>query len=387
MLIRVTWRRAGLALGALLLGGVLFAWSGLFNIAASGGHWAVTEWALHWVMRNSVRTRALLVEAPPPLDSPALRARGAGHYASGCAPCHGAPGEPQNPIVQRSTPSPPDFSDSLDEWSSRQLFRIVQHGVRYTGMPGWIEPARRDEVWAMVALLEALPDMGPEEYRRLAYGEEAPRRARGAAAGMDGLSTPPPDLLADCARCHNRDGRGRDGAAFPVIAGQNEAYLLQALRAFAGGSRHSGIMQPPATRAGDAALQALAAHYAAQPRAPVRQTFDPALLAAGENIARQGLPESQVPACLSCHGGAALRRNPSWPRLEGQHAAYLEGQLALWRDGVRGGGPFANVMQTIGERLTPDQARAVSAWFAAGGGGEGGDRASHGEAREGLAPP
>ncbi|MBO1076712.1 c-type cytochrome [Roseomonas marmotae] len=367
MLIRVTWRRAALTLAVLILGGLLFAWSGLFNVAASGGHWAVTNWFLHWVMRSSVRTHSLLVEPPPPLHDVALKARAAGHYASGCAPCHGAPGEPQNPVVRRSTPTPPQFPAELGEWRPRELFRIVQHGVRYTGMPAWIVPERHDEIWAMVAFLEALPVMPPEEYRRLAHGEQAEARPRGGSAGLDGLSNPSAQALADCTRCHGSDGLGRDGDAFPVIAGQSEAYLLQALRAYADGTRHSGIMQAAAARAGGEALQALAAHYAAQPRHAVPQSFGPALLAEGETIARQGLPDSQVPACLSCHGSAALARNPAWPRLEGQHAGYLEGQLAQWRDGTRGGGPFRKVMRTIAQRLTPGQARAVSAWFAAQG--------------------
>jgi cytochrome c553 len=367
MLIRITWTRAALALVSLVAGVLLLGWSGLFNVAASGGHWRITNWALHWVMQNSVRTHSLLVEAPPPLDDVALKARGAGHFASGCASCHSAPGEAQNPIVQKSTPHPPAFPDHLEEWNDRELFRIVQHGVRYTGMPGWIEPARHDEVWSVVAFLKAFPGMSPEDYRRLAYGEEASRRPQGASTGIDDLGAPPPEVLADCARCHNRDGLGRDDAAFPVIAGQNEAYLLQTLRAFAAGHRRSGIMRPPAVGAGDASLQALAAHYAAQPRVPVQQRFDAALLAEGETIAREGLPDQQVPSCLSCHGSTALRRNPAWPRLDGQHAPYLEGQLALWRSGVRGGGPFGEVMRTVGERLTAEQARAVSAWFAAQG--------------------
>jgi cytochrome c553 len=362
MLIRVTWRRAALAVAGVAAAGLLYAWSGLFNVAATGGHWAITEWGLHWVMENSVRTRSLLVEAPPPLDDPALLARGAGHYATGCAPCHGAPGEARNPVVAQSLPPPPDFSRGIAEWTPKEFFRIVQHGVRYSGMPAWIAPKRRDEVWAMVALLDRIETLPAEDYRRLAHGAEAP-----PAPGLAALAAPAGEPLADCARCHNRDGLGRDGDAFPVIAGQNEAYLLQALRAYAEGSRHSGIMQPPAARAraGDAALASLAAHYAAQPRRAVPQTFDPALLAEGERIARDGLPATQVPACLSCHGTAAMARNPAWPRLDGQHASYLENQLALWREGTRGGAPYGDVMRTIAERLTPDQAKAVSAWFAA----------------------
>ncbi|MFC7607753.1 c-type cytochrome [Teichococcus aestuarii] len=96
MILRLTLRRVGLGLAALALGGLLVGWSGVIYVGASGGHWAATEWFLHWVMRNSVRTRALALEAPD-LSHPALLDRGAGHYATGCAPCHGAPGSGRTP--------------------------------------------------------------------------------------------------------------------------------------------------------------------------------------------------------------------------------------------------------------------------------------------------
>ena len=38
MTIRITWARAAVAIVALALAGLLFAWSGVFNIAASSGH-------------------------------------------------------------------------------------------------------------------------------------------------------------------------------------------------------------------------------------------------------------------------------------------------------------------------------------------------------------
>ncbi|MFC3127375.1 c-type cytochrome [Pseudoroseomonas globiformis] len=360
MNIRLTWRRAALALGGVLAAGFLFAWSGLFHVGATGGHWAVTNWFLHWVMRNSVRTAALTVEAPPDLDDRALVARAAGHYATGCAPCHGAPGEKQNPVIAQSLPAPPDFSHALDPWSPQELFVIVQQGVRYSGMPAWIEPMRRDEIWSVVAFLQRMPAMSSQDYQALSVGDGRP-----PGAGLHALSAPAPEAVADCARCHGRDGVGRDGDAFPIIAGQSEAYLLETLRAFAGGTRRSGMMQPAAARATDEDLQGLAAHYAAQPRvaAPAPSVQD-AVLEEGGLIAREGIPLAQVPACLSCHGAAALARNPAWPRLDGQHADYLEGQLAAWRDGARGGGTQREVMATVAERLTPGQARAVAAWFA-----------------------
>ena len=367
MTIRLTLRRVATALCVLLLGGMLFAWSGLFNVAATGGHWAATDWFLHWVMRNSIRTYAMTsVGTPPDLDDRALLARGAGHYAVGCAACHGAPGEPQNPVIQQSTPFPPDFSKGVAPWSDGELFRIVQHGVRFTGMPGWIVPSRSDEIWSVVAFLRAMPELSPEAYRVLAHGKEAAHRPQGEQAGMDALAMPNGGALSGCASCHGRDGMGRDGDAFPIIAGQSEAYLLATLKDFASGARQSGIMQPAASRVSEQQLRDLAAHYASQPR-PARPAAQAASVATeeGERIARNGIPAQQVPACLSCHGADGVARNPALPRLEGQHASYLAAQLHAWRQGARGGRSGA-VMEAVANRLTPAQIEAVSKWFAQG---------------------
>jgi mono/diheme cytochrome c family protein len=53
-------------------------------------------------------------------------------------------------------PQPPDLADVVGEWNNAQLFRIVKHGVRFTGMPAWPMQDRDDEVWAMVAFLREL---------------------------------------------------------------------------------------------------------------------------------------------------------------------------------------------------------------------------------------
>ena len=85
-------RIARVVLGTLVglaLFGFLLAWSGLYSIAASRGHWAVVEWFLTFGMRNSVETHALGI-VPPPLDSTDLSTLGGAHFHSGCAYCHGA---------------------------------------------------------------------------------------------------------------------------------------------------------------------------------------------------------------------------------------------------------------------------------------------------------
>ena len=54
--IEETWTSAGGLAFAGVIGALLFAWSGLYNVAATRGHWAVTDWFLHFAMRNSVKT-------------------------------------------------------------------------------------------------------------------------------------------------------------------------------------------------------------------------------------------------------------------------------------------------------------------------------------------
>jgi cytochrome c553 len=355
----IGWKRLVLVTAVLAVGGFLFAWSGIFNVAASTGHWAITEWFLHWAMRNSVRTHALGIN-PPRLDEPALVHRGAGHYASGCAPCHGAPGRPQSPVALEMTPMPPRLSRQIHKWNSSQLFWIVKHGVKYTGMPAWVARHRDDEVWAMVAFIERLPEMTPRQYLRLSTGAETPRRRQRVAFQSGSLAK----ALDNCARCHGRDGAGRGVAAFPILSGQSRQYLYNSLQAYAAGERHSGIMQPAVSGIGPRMLRVLAEHYA---EANARRESRPtrlALLREGKRIATRGQPADLVPACIACHGPRTGPRRPAYPQLAGQYPNYLAQQLRLFQQGARGGTRFSPIMHMIAGRLSERQILAVTAYYA-----------------------
>ena len=156
MTIRITWLRAILTLALLGAAGMLFAWSGVMNLAASSGHWKITDWFLHWAMRSSVRTHAAFTSPDDPADARSL-VSAAGHFANSCAVCHGAPGVKPSPVMQAATPPAPDLAVNAKEWTDKQLFWILQHGVKYTGMPAWAVQDRPDEVRRMVAFVRRLP--------------------------------------------------------------------------------------------------------------------------------------------------------------------------------------------------------------------------------------
>lgn len=355
---------AGLLLVALAVGGFLVMASGVVSIKASAGHWAVTQALLQFAKRRSVATYTVTVDMPP-LDDPMLVLKGAGHYEFGCRPCHGSP-ELRHPRVARAMlPAPPYLGERVGHWKPEELFHIVKHGIKFTGMPAWPAVGRDDEVRAVVAFLLVLPSLDPRAYRRLVFGDERQERAAAPIDDLDGPPEIPAAVIASCARCHGRDGLGRGEGAFPKLAGQRRAYLANALEAFARDERQSGIMQPLAAGLDARQITALADYYARLPAGSgsARASFDPAV-ARGREIAARGIPERKVPSCADCHGPAAAPRNPAYPALAGQHADYLELQLELFKRGRRGGSRYAHVMRHVADRLGPEEMRAAALYYA-----------------------
>lgn len=231
-----------------LAGVALFVWSGLYDVGATAGHSRLTSAILHYAMKRSVKLHA--PRKAPPLDDPRLILRGATHFQTGCAPCHGAPGVLPSIIENGATPPPPPLVGAAYQFRSGELYWIVKHGIKMTAMPAWPAQQRDDEVWAMVAFLEKLPSLDAAGYERLAL-DSGDQHQPQLKPSLPSLAEPPLGVVASCVSCHGTDGRGRDGA-FPNIAGLDRDYVLDTLRAFADGSRPSGFMQAIAARLTDA---------------------------------------------------------------------------------------------------------------------------------------
>jgi cytochrome c553 len=353
--------RIGAGLAGLAVAGLVVVASGVVPIKASEGHWAVTRWVLSFAMRRSVATHSIGVEAPR-LDDAGLVAKGAGHYDLGCRPCHGSPDQPQPVIPRHMTPFPPSLSLAVPQWADDELFYVVKHGVKFTGMPAWPARHRDDEVWAVVAFLRTLPTLTAERYRSLA------RTIPATGPALEDLVMPEASLAVlrdNCARCHGLDGHGRGLGVFPVLAGQRVEYLFESLVAFARGTRHSGIMQPIAATLSLDVMRDMARHYASRAGTP-RPDPPPEnrALERGRVIATRGIPDQRVPACSACHGPSEVTRNPVYPTLAGQYGDYLALQLTLFSGDRRGGTPYAHLMHIVASRLTREQMRDVALYFA-----------------------
>jgi cytochrome c553 len=258
------------------------------------------------------------------------------------------------------TPHPPPLTDRISSWSARELFFVVKHGVKFTGMPAWPAQQRDDEVWAVVSFLRRLPSLDRPAYDSLTRGggESLLAMSDGAAS-----SSAQPKVVEICVRCHGSDGLGR-GHAFPTIAGQRLEYLMRAMTAYADGRRHSGIMEPIAAGLSAPAREAAARYYASLParRETTAKRSDDVLR--GEAVARRGVPEQEIPSCADCHADGDGPINDAYPRLSGQYAPYIVQQLKLLKARARGGSEYVHLMHSFVDRLTERQIADAAAYFA-----------------------
>jgi cytochrome c553/cytochrome c5 len=354
------WLTAAALTFAVVMGATLVVVSGVMPIKASSGHWRITAALLDFAKRRSVATHSVAIQPPPDLDDEALVLLGASHYEYGCNPCHGRPGAGVPPIMAAMTPVPPALMDRLSRYRAEELFSIVKHGIKFTGMPAWPVQQRDDEVWAVVSFLRRMPKLDAAAYRQLAYGEGGD-----AASNLPMIEgTPPPQAVQDvCSRCHGVDGTGRGPGAFPSLAGQRPEYLYASLRAFADRSRHSGIMGGIVADLSDEVMRAVAEYYAALPPRGAERPVDPSAFARGAAIATRGVPDRDIPACAECHGPTDVLKNPMYPKLATQPARYLTSQIELLKQRRRGGTPNVELMHAFVDRLSPEHVRDVTLYF------------------------
>ncbi|PTR20511.1 cbb3-type cytochrome c oxidase subunit III [Cereibacter azotoformans] len=329
------------------------------------------EWSLdleddNWGVRSipHIETRYPLWQQPKlveRMDAGRFYLLGARHYDSACRVCHGAPGVTQGATVRAMLPAPPPIGDAVRDWRPNELGWIVREGVKMSGMPGW-PSARNDEVWPVVAFLTRVRGMRPEHYAALV----GPATAEG------------PPGFGSCAGCHGIDGLSGN-ERIPRLDIQTPDYLEMALLTYRDGRRQSGYMRHAASAVPAETLRPLAQRFGRLSDATARGAGQAARAAGSGAAGAAGASDDPVeegrrlafaldrrrdlPACHSCHGPDAERRRPDTPSLSGQYRGYLETQLILWRDGLRGGGPRAELMSEAARRLNDDHIAALAACY------------------------
>lgn len=176
---------------------------------------------------------------------------------------------------------------------------------------------------------------------------------------------------AVCGACHGPAGIA-PVPAFPNLAGQQPEYLYWRLVEFKREARPDSPMTPQVANLDDAAMRDLAAYFASLP-APAGGTSD-AKNGRGATLYRDGDPSRGAPPCQGCHGASGeghawAARDASYrtyPKLRGQHAAYVAQRLRDFHDGKHLSSSSARIMTPVAATLDEDAIQAVAAWIEAG---------------------
>jgi mono/diheme cytochrome c family protein len=165
---------ASLLIAALLvvLGAGAVIYAGWYNVAATAPHWRMTSWLFEVARIRSIKAQAAGIVVPPGLDDQEKVIVGVEHYAAHCAVCHGAPGVPKGDIARALYPPPPDLAKAAPRYTPAELFWVVKHGIKMTGMPAWSDHSD-EEIWATVGFLEKLAGMSQQDYARLVIASMA----------------------------------------------------------------------------------------------------------------------------------------------------------------------------------------------------------------------
>jgi len=175
-------------------------------------------------------------------------------------------------------------------------------------------------------------------------------------------------VALSCAACHGEGGVSQSDL-FPTLAGMNSAAIYKQLDDFRSSKRLFGAMNAIASVLSEQDSADVAAYLSRRPNG---------LAVAGEGLPESGRslrqrnpgirlvfagdPQREIPPCAACHGPGAQKLGA--PSLRGQHAAYIERQLAAFAQDMRQN-DINEQMRVIAHDLTHDEMHALAVYYGA----------------------
>ncbi len=163
--------------------------------------------------------------------------------AATCVACHGADGK-------AITPDYPNLAGQHASYLAKQL-TDYRDGNRENQLMSPMAAALSDQnILDLAAYYASMtPIKGVSDEENLTLGQNI---YRGGVTGAD---------IPACIGCHGPTGTGNPAANYPVLSGQNKAYLAAQLKLFRSGERNNDsneMMRALAHRLSDAEIDALA---------------------------------------------------------------------------------------------------------------------------------
>ena len=180
--------------------------------------------------------------------------------------------------------------------------------------------------------------------------------------------------IAKCLSCHGHHAGGDIDFGpdvhygTPALRGMGEQYLKESLNAYRTGTRTHKEMSTISAMLDDETIDFMAHSFATHSIPPMKSADElaalveeDALFRRGQTIARQGVSQHGVPACIICHGPLG-EGSAAGPRLAGQNVMYIENEFKAFASGSRQTVQSA-VMHPVVAGLTDDDVKAVAHYY------------------------
>ncbi|MFZ3327654.1 MAG: c-type cytochrome [Methylocella sp.] len=176
-------------------------------------------------------------------------------------------------------------------------------------------------------------------------------------------------IALNCTACHGEGGVSQS-TFIPTLAGMDPAVIFKQLDDYRSGKRPWGVMGAIAKALSIQDSADVAAYFAARPNGLAAIAGGGSLHHASASnegdsarrLAFIGDEQRGVPPCTACHGPNGYKIGA--PPLAGQHAAYIERQLAAFAQGLRQN-DINEQMRTIATQLTLGEMHALAAFYGA----------------------
>jgi mono/diheme cytochrome c family protein len=114
---------------------------------------------MNFAVQASVRRSAGKAQNPlPPTDETLIS--GGILYLNGCAGCHGDPAKPRA-LTRAYFVPPPRFGLAGTQYSEPELFWIVKHGLRRTGMSSYGPFYTDQQIWSLTSFVKQMKNLSP----------------------------------------------------------------------------------------------------------------------------------------------------------------------------------------------------------------------------------
>jgi len=155
----------GFVAAAVILAGAGFVYLKSTGLSTRGEPGRVEASMARTARSMAIPSSVRALQNPIPVSSEVI-AEGMAHYADHCATCHANDGSGTTEMGQGLFPKAPDMRlPATQDLSDGELFYVIEHGIRFTGMPGWGTGTASGETssWQLVHFMRHLPKLTSAE--------------------------------------------------------------------------------------------------------------------------------------------------------------------------------------------------------------------------------